>query len=96
MYVFTHGSKFRKFTTAILEIGAKVIKSEVRIVNQATIGLDLILFGESVPITDGCDLIVFKNETVSSISEMVENFEAVDKKMLINRIILILTEKKYF
>jgi len=33
MYIFTHGSKFRKFTIAILEIGAKVIKSEVEIVN---------------------------------------------------------------
>lgn len=74
MYVFTHGSKLRKFAIAILEIGAKVIKSEVEIVNQATIGLDLILFGEPVPITDIFDIaqnLGFKADNIKNVKDHV-------------------------
>ena len=54
-YVFTYGSKFRKFAVATTEIGAKISKGEMGIVNWVWIGAALILFGEPFPKTDDSD-----------------------------------------
>lgn len=53
--VFTSGSKFRKFARATTEIGAKISKGEMGIVNWVWIGAALILFGEPFPKTDDSD-----------------------------------------
>src|SRR5210317_660639 len=52
LYVFSYSSKFRKFAVAVTEVGAKITKGEMGIVNWAWIGLDVVLFGEPVSITE--------------------------------------------
>jgi len=66
-YVFNYGSTFRKFAIATTEIGAKISKGEMGIVNWAWIGADLIFFGEPVSITYDSDFLIIHNETVSKI-----------------------------
>jgi hypothetical protein len=73
-YIFTYGSKLRKFAIATTEIGAKISKGEMGIVNWAWIGADLIFFGEPVPITDDSDFLIIHNETVGKLGEIVEKF----------------------
>ena len=77
-YVFTYGSKFRKFAIATTEIGAKISKGEMGIVNWAWIGADLVFFGEPVPITDDSDFLIIHNETVGKLAETIEKFESSD------------------
>ena len=71
-YVFTYGSKFRKFAIATTEIGAKISKGEMGIVNWAWIGIDFALFGEPVNITDDSDFLIIHNETVGKLAEIIE------------------------
>lgn len=73
-YVFTYGSKFRKFAIATTEIGAKISKGQMGIVNWAWIGADLIFFGEPVPITDDSDFFIIHNETVGTLTKTLEEF----------------------
>ena len=77
-YVFTYGSKFRKFAIATTEIGAKIFKGEMGIVNWAWIGADLIFFGEPIPITDDSDFLIIHNETVGKLAETIEEFASND------------------
>ena len=77
-YVFTYGSKFRKFAIATTEIGAKISKGEMGIVNWAWIGSDLFFFGEPVPITDDSDFLIIHNETVGKLAETIEEFGSSD------------------
>jgi hypothetical protein len=72
LYVFTYGSKFRKFAIATTEIGAKISKGEMGIVNWAWIGADLVFFGEPVPITDDSDFLIIHNETVGKLAEIID------------------------
>lgn len=72
IYVFSFGSRFRRFAVATSEIGAKISSGEMTIVNWAWLGIDLILFGEPVSITDDMHLMVFKNETVGEICNILE------------------------
>ena len=71
-YVFTYGSKFRKFAITVTEIGAKISKGEMGIVNWAWIGADFIFFGEPVPITDDSDYLIIHNETADKLLETIE------------------------
>lgn len=71
-YVFSSGSKIRRIAIATTEIGAKISKGEMGIVNWAWIGADILLFGEPVPITDESDFMLLHNETVSSLSDIIE------------------------
>ena len=77
-YVFTYGSKFRKFAIATTEVGAKISKGEMGIVNWAWIGADLVFFGEPVPITDDSDFLIIHNETVGKLAETFEEFGSTD------------------
>ena len=77
-YVFTYGSKFRKFAIATTEIGAKISKGEMGLVNWAWIEADLVFFGEPVPITDDSDFLIIDNETVGKLAETIEEFENSD------------------
>jgi hypothetical protein len=77
-YVFTYGSKFRKFAIAFTEVGAKISKGEMGIVNWAWIGADIILFGEPVPITDDSDFLIVHNETAGKIAELTEELGCAD------------------
>ena len=77
-YVFTYGSKFRKFAIATTEIGAKISKGEMGIVNWAWIGADLVFFGEPVPITDDSDFLIIHNETVGKLAETIEEIGSSD------------------
>lgn len=72
-YVFSYGSKFRKFAVATTEIGAKISKGEMGIVNWAWIGADLLLFGEPIPITDDSDFLIIHNETAGNLVDVIEN-----------------------
>jgi len=73
-YIFTYGSRLRQFAIATTEIGAKISKGEMGIVNWAWIGADLVLFGEPVSITDDSDFLVIRNETVGKLAETIEEF----------------------
>jgi len=73
-YVFTYGSKFRRFAMATTEIGAKITKGEMGIVNWAWIGADLLLFGEPVSITDDSDFLLIHNETVGELGNLFEDY----------------------
>ena len=77
-YVFTYGSKFRKFAIATTEIGAKISKGEMGIVNWAWIGADLVFFVEPVPITDDSDFLIIHKETVGKLEETIEEFGSSD------------------
>lgn len=77
-YVFTYGSRFRKFAIATTEVGAKISKGEMGIVNWAWIGADLVFFGEPVPITDDSDFLIIHNETVGKLAETFEEFGSAD------------------
>lgn len=77
-YVFNYGSKFRKFAIATTEIGGKITKGEMRIVNWAWIGGDLVFFGEFVPITDDSDFLIIHNETIGKLAETIEEFGSSD------------------
>jgi len=74
LYVFTYSSKFRKFAVAVTEIGAKITKGEMGIVNWAWIGLDVVLFGEPVSITEEDNYFILSNETVDKLGETIEDF----------------------
>ena len=71
-YVFSYGSKFRRFALSVTEVGAKITKGEMGIVNWAWIGLDVVLFGEPVSITEDSDFLVVHNETVGQLSVILE------------------------
>ena len=71
-YVFTYGSKLRKFALATTEIGAQISKGEMGIVNWGWVGADFILFGEPVPITEDFDFMILNNETVGKLAEAIE------------------------
>ena len=77
-YVFTYGSKFRKFAIVTTEIGAKISKGEMGIVNWAWIGADLVFFVEPVPITDDSDFLIIHKETVGKLAETIEEFGSSD------------------
>lgn len=72
-YVFTYGSRFRRFALATTEVGAKIVKGEMGIVNWAWIGLDLVFFGEPVSITEDSDFFVLQNETLGSFGQVLED-----------------------
>jgi hypothetical protein len=71
-YVFTYGSKFRKFAIATTEIGAKISKGEMGVVNWAWIGSDLALFGEPVSITEDSDFMIISKKTVGHVTDIIE------------------------
>ena len=71
-YVFSYGSKFRRFALSATEIGAKITKGEMGIVNWAWIGLDVVLFGEPIPITEDSDFLLIHNETVGQLAATLE------------------------
>ena len=71
-YVFSYGSKLRRFALSVSEVGAKITKGEMGIVNWAWIGLDVVLFGEPVSITEDSDFLVIRNETVGKLAEILE------------------------
>lgn len=77
-YVFTYGSKFRKFVVTATEIGAKISKGEMGVINWAWIGADIILFGEPVSITDDSDFLILHNETAGKILETIEGLGGAD------------------
>ena len=71
-YVFTQGSKFRECSLLTAKIGAKISKGEMGIINWAWIGLDLVFFGEPIPITDDSDFLIIHNETLGKLAEIIE------------------------
>jgi len=71
-YVFSYGSKFRSFALSVTEVGAKITKGEMGIVNWAWIGLDVVLFGEPVSITEDSDFLIVHNETVGQLAATLE------------------------
>ena len=73
-YVFSSGSKLRRFALSVTEVGAKITKGEMGIVNWAWIGLDIVLFGEPVSITEDSDFLIIHNETVGQLVETLEDF----------------------
>ena len=73
LYVFSYNSKFRKFAVAVTEVGAKITKGEMGIVNWAWIGLDVVLFGEPVSITEEDNYFILSNETVGKLGESLED-----------------------
>jgi hypothetical protein len=73
LYVFTYGSKFRKFAVATTEIGAKISKGEMGIVYWAWVGADLVLFGEPIPSTDDSEFFMLHNETLGNVSDVIKN-----------------------
>ena len=54
------------------KIGAKITKGEMGIVNWAWIGLDVVLFGEPVSITEDSDFLLVHNETVGQLAATLE------------------------
>ena len=73
LYVFSYGSKLRKFAVMTTEVGAKISKGEMGIINWTWISADLILFGEPVSITDDSDFFIIHNETVGKLEEILED-----------------------
>lgn len=73
-YVFSYGSKLRRFAVSVTEIGAKITKGEMGIVNWSWIGVDMALFGEPVSITEDSDFLIIHNETVGKLGEIIEDF----------------------
>lgn len=71
-YVFSYGSKLRRFALSVTEVGAKITKGEMGMVNWAWIGLDVVLFGEPVSITEDSDFLIIHNETVDKLAETLE------------------------
>ena len=71
-YVFSYGSKLRRFALSFTEVGAKITKGEMGIVNWAWIGLDVVLFGEPVSITEESDFLIIHNETVGQLTATLE------------------------
>ena len=57
---------------SVTEVVAKITKGEMGIVNWAWIGLDVVLFGEPVSITEDSDFLVIHNETVGKLAETLE------------------------
>ena len=72
-YVFSYGSKFRRFALSVTEVGAKITKGEMGIVNWAWIGLDVVLFGEPISITEEDNYFILSNETVGKLGETLED-----------------------
>ena len=71
-YIFTYGSKLRKFAMSATEIGAQITKGEMGVVNWSWVVLDLVLFGEPVSITEDSDFLMVRNETFGQLSESIE------------------------
>ena len=70
--IFTVGSKFKKFTIVTTKIGIKISKEEMGIIKWAWIGVDLILFGEPVSITDESNFAIIYNETIRKLAETIK------------------------
>ena len=58
---------------AVTEVGAKITKGEMGIVNWAWIGLDVVLFGEPISITEEDNYFILSNETVGKLGETLED-----------------------
>ena len=71
-YVFSYGSKFRRFALSVTEVGAMITKGEMGIINWAWVGLDVVLFGEPVSITENSDFLIIHNETVGKLTATLE------------------------
>lgn len=69
-YIFSYGSVLQKYASSLSYIGAQITRGEMSIANWAWFGLDVILFGEAVPITDNMNLMILSNETIASIKEL--------------------------
>lgn len=67
LYVFSYGSKLRRFALSVTEIGAKITKGKMGILNWAWIGLAVVLFGEPVPITEDSYFLIIHNETAAQL-----------------------------
>jgi hypothetical protein len=74
LYIFSYGSAVRKYAKAASEIGAKITTGEMGIVNWAWIGMDIMLFGEPVSITESSDLMILSNETTGAVTEVLDSF----------------------
>ena len=72
-YIFTYGSALRVYAKGIAEIGGRIIKSEMGLINWAWIGLDLALFGEPVSIDANTTLMILSNEKFGAVGEVIEN-----------------------
>ena len=72
-YVFSYGSKFKRIALSVTEVGAKITKGEMGIINWTWIGLDVILFGEPVSITEDSDFLIVHNETVGQLASTLED-----------------------
>jgi hypothetical protein len=70
LYAWTYGTSIRRFALAASEIGVKITRGEMGILNWAWVGADLILFGECVSITDDSDLMIYSNETVKTVKDL--------------------------
>lgn len=69
-YIFSYGSVFQKYASSLSYIGAEITRGEMNIANWAWFGLDVILFGEAIPITDNMTLMILSNETISTLKDL--------------------------
>lgn len=65
-YVYTYGTKLSSYAITAAEIGAKITKGQMGIVNWVWIGADILLFGEPIPITDESDFMIIHKEPAAT------------------------------
>lgn len=73
LYIFSYGSKLKRFALLFTEVSVKITKGEMGIVNWAWTGLYIVVFGEPVSITEDSDFLVIHNETIGKLSETFED-----------------------
>jgi uncharacterized membrane protein YvlD (DUF360 family) len=79
MYVFSYGSFIRPIAVSVADIGTRITKGEMSIVNWSWVAADLSLFGETVPIVEQGAPFFLGNETGSGLQGVIDiASEAID------------------
>lgn len=74
LYVCTYKSKYRNLALAFSELGVKIIKGEMTIINWGWTCLDLLLFGQPIPITENMNFALIRNASEGELMRTIENF----------------------
>lgn len=69
LYIVGYGSKFHNLALGLSTLGGKIIRGDMSIANWSFVFIDLLLFGEFIPIIEAEDftMISLQNETATSV-----------------------------
>jgi hypothetical protein len=74
VYLISNHKKIRCVARSIATVGSFAIQTQMEFTNLSTIGLDLLLFGEHIPVADNSNFSIWRNETGATFDEIISTF----------------------